>query len=165
MHTKYIYANTFLVKSDFYHLAKQFYRHIYRHKELEQESEWKEIKILAENYIVKNRLMFGSGAETPDDKYREFLRFYTELEVKYEDRTEFIFDDCEKELFKKCMGLKKIWEKVKINDFYSKIVLFCFRLKSCCIFIGVLLKIFSINDIINWCYLSKSIYYFIEGRK
>ena len=52
--------------------------------------------------------MFGSGAETPDDKYREFLRFYTELEVKYEDRTEFIFDDCEKELFKKCMGLKKI---------------------------------------------------------
>ena len=77
-------------------------------RELEQESEWKEIKILAENYIVKNRLMFGSGAETPDDKYREFLRFYTELEVKYEDRTEFIFDDCEKELFKKCMGLKKI---------------------------------------------------------
>ena len=94
-----IYAETFLKKFDFFHLAKQFYKHIYRNKELEQESEWNEIKLATENYLVKHRLI--SDTETTPEDYRKFLRFYTEIEIKYEDPTEFVFNEREKAVFVK----------------------------------------------------------------
>ena len=106
-----IYAETFLKKFDFFHLAKQFYKYIYRNKELEQESEWKEIKRLTENFLVDYRSVIGIGSETTDEKYREFLRFYTELEIKYEDPTEFVFTEQEKEA---------VLKFVKTTEFITK---------------------------------------------
>lgn len=42
----------------------------------------------------------------PDD-YRDFLRFYTSLEIKYEDpKQEFIFSESEKSIFQKI--IKKV---------------------------------------------------------
>ena len=36
------------------------------------------------------------------DDYRDFLRFYTSLEIKYEDtKQEFIFSESEKSIFQK----------------------------------------------------------------
>lgn len=94
-----IYAKNFLKKLDIYHLAKQFYKHIYRHTELEEETEWIEIKQITENYLVEHKLY--SDSETTPENYREFLRFYTELEIKYEEPTEFIFNEFEKRIYLK----------------------------------------------------------------
>ena len=102
---KKIYAKTFLEKLDIYHLAKQFYKHTVRHKELEHEPEWMEIKTIAENYLVEHRLY--NDSETKPEDYRDFLRFYTELEIKYEDPTEFIFDEYEKTIFLKFIALRQ----------------------------------------------------------
>ena len=98
---KKIYAKDFLKKLDFYHLAKQFYKHIYRHTELEEKTEWQEIKLVTENYLVEHRL-YNDSKTTPEE-YREFLRFYTELEIKYEEPTEFIFSDLEKKIYLKLL--------------------------------------------------------------
>lgn len=91
-----IYAKTFLEEFDFYHLAKQFYKHIYRHPELEEEIEWRKIKLATENYLVEQRRTIGMGTDSSSEDYRDFLQFYTGLEVKYEDPTEFIFNENEK---------------------------------------------------------------------
>lgn len=96
MSKKVIYAKTFLEKFDFYHLAKQFYKHIYRHPELEKETEWQTIKLAAENFLVEQRHIIGIGIGSSSKDYRDFLQFYTGLEVKYEDPTEFVFDEEEK---------------------------------------------------------------------
>ena len=108
-----IYAKTFLNDFDFYHLAKQFNKHIYRHNELEQEPEWKEIKHTTENFLVEYRSVVGVGLETTDEKYREFLRFYTKLEIKYEDPTEFVFTEQEKEVLLKFLNTVKFITKHK----------------------------------------------------
>ena len=94
-----IYAKYYLAKLDIYHLAKHFYRHIYRHPELEEITEWQEIKLVTENYLVEHRL--NSDSDITNEEYREFLRFYAELEIKHEEPTEFIFDDFEKEIYLK----------------------------------------------------------------
>ena len=100
-----IYAETFLKKLDFYHLAKQFYRYIYRYPELEKDKQWKELKIETENFLVNYRMKRDSEMK-PDD-YRDFLRFYTSLEIKYEDpKQEFIFSESEKSIFQKI--IKKV---------------------------------------------------------
>ena len=96
-----IYAKNFLKKLDIYHLAKQFYKHIYRHNELGEKTEWIEIKQITENYLVEHRLY--NDSETTPEEYREFLRFYTELEIKYEEPTEFIFNDLEKKIYLKLL--------------------------------------------------------------
>jgi len=96
MSKKVIYAKTFLEKSDFYHLAKQFYKHIYRHPELEEEIEWQTIKLAAEDFLVEQRHTIGIEVGSSSEDYRDFLQFYTGLEVKYEDPTEFIFNENEK---------------------------------------------------------------------
>ena len=36
-----IYASKLIKKKDFYHLAKEFYKYIYRYHELEEQIEWK----------------------------------------------------------------------------------------------------------------------------
>lgn len=113
MSKQIIYAKTFLKEFDFYHLAKQFYKHIYRNNELEQESEWKEIKRITENFLVEYRSVVGIGSETTDEKYREFLRFYTELEIKYEDPTEFVFTEPEKEAMLKFVNTAEFILKQK----------------------------------------------------
>ena len=59
-----IYAKNFLKKLDIYHLAKQFYKHIYRHTELEEKTEWIEIKQITENYLVEHRL-YSDSETTP----------------------------------------------------------------------------------------------------
>lgn len=97
--TKKIYAKEFLDDFDFFHLAKQFYRHIYRNKELEQEPEWKEIKLATENFLVMHRSLSEPKSDVQGEDYRDFLRFYTELEIKSEEPTEFIFNKREKDLF------------------------------------------------------------------
>ena len=100
-------APFFLEKLDIYYLAKQFYRHIYRNPELEEESEWQEIKRLAENFLVEHRMILDEETKSTPEDYREFLRFYTGLEVKYEDPTEFIFDEYEKNIFLKFITLQQ----------------------------------------------------------
>ena len=105
MSTTKIYAKDFLRKLDFYHLAKQFYRYTYRYPELEKNKEWQEIKIDTENFLVDYRMKRDSEMK-PDD-YRDFLRFYTSLEIKYEDpKQEFIFSESEKSIFQKI--IKKV---------------------------------------------------------
>ena len=94
-----IYAKYYLEKLDIYHLAKHFYRHIYRHPELEEITEWIEIKKFTEDYLVKHRI--NSDSDITNKEYREFLRFYTKLGIKYEESTEFIFDDFEKGIYLK----------------------------------------------------------------
>ena len=107
MEKKIIYAKTFLEKLDIYYLAKQFYRHIYRNPELEEESEWQEIKQLAENFLVEHRMILDEETKSTPEDYRDFLKFYTGLEVKYEDPTEFIFDEHEKTIFLKFITLRQ----------------------------------------------------------
>ena len=96
MSKKEIYAKTYLEKFDFYHLVQQFYKHIYRHPELEEENEWQTIKLAAENFLVEERHTIGIGIDSSSEDYRDFLQLYTGLEVKYEDPTEFIFNEDEK---------------------------------------------------------------------
>ena len=107
MSKKVIYAKTFLEEFDFYHLAKQFYKHIYRHPELEEDAEWKTIKTAAEDFLVEHRLVIDEETKSTDEDYREFLRFYTSLEIKYEDKTEFVFNEQEKAIFVKAISILK----------------------------------------------------------
>lgn len=107
MATDKIYAKDFLKKFDFYHLAKQFYRHIYRHPELEVIDEWKELKLAIENYLVEQRFNRCEKPEMTPEDYLEFLQFYTGLEVKYEEPDqEFIFTNTEKKFFEKILKIR-----------------------------------------------------------
>ena len=56
MDKEIIRAEVLLKKIDFYHLAKQFYKHLYRHPELEEEIEWQSFKQATEDYLVMQRL-------------------------------------------------------------------------------------------------------------
>lgn len=99
-----IYAKDFLRNFDFYHLAKQFYRYTYRYPKLANDKRWEELKIETENFLVSHRMKRDSEMD-PDD-YRDFLRFYTSLEVKYEDPTpEFIFSESEINIFQKVIKM------------------------------------------------------------
>lgn len=95
-----IYARELFRKFDFYHLAKEFYYYIFRYPELESEPEWIEIKEFAEDIIVTHRCSREYGDKFDPDDYRDFLRFYTRLEMKYYDKErEFIFNEKDKMLF------------------------------------------------------------------
>jgi len=95
-----IYASELFRKFDFYHLAKEFYRYIFRYPELESETEWKEIKEFAEDIIVTHRCLREYGEKLDPDDYRDFLRFYTRLEMRdYDKEREFIFTEKDKKLF------------------------------------------------------------------
>lgn len=95
-----IYARKLIDDRDVLHLAKEFYRYIFIHPELEAEPEWKEIKKFAEDLIVETRYKRADAAEISPDDYRDFLRFYTSLEVRdYDEEREFIFTEKDKRLF------------------------------------------------------------------
>ena len=95
-----IYARDLFRKFDFYHLAKEFYYYIFRYPELEAEAEWKEIKEFAEEIIVTHRCSREYGDKLDPDDYRDFLRFYTRLEMRdYDKEKEFIFNEKDKKLF------------------------------------------------------------------
>lgn len=95
-----IYARDLFRKFDFYHLAKEFYYYIFRYPELEAEAEWKEIKEFAEDIIVTHRCSKRYNDNLDPDDYRDFLRFYTRLEMRdYDKEKEFIFNEKDKKLF------------------------------------------------------------------
>ena len=95
-----IYARELFRKFDFYHLAKELYYYIFRYPELEAEPEWKEIKEFAEEIIVTHRCSREYGDKLDPDDYRDFLRFYTRLEMRdYDKEREFIFTEKDKMLF------------------------------------------------------------------
>ena len=118
---KKIYAKTFLKNFDFYHLAKQFYRHVYRHPELEEDAEWVKIKTAAEDFLVEHRLVIDEETKSTDEDYREFLRFYTSLEIKYEEATEFVFEEQEKEFFLKVVSPVRRRPKFSLENATTKI--------------------------------------------
>jgi len=93
-----IYASKLIKTKDFYHLAKEFYKYIYRYPELEKKNEWKKLKEYAEDFLVTWHQLHTEEIE--NDKYRDFLRFYTKLETKYYDEERnFIFTDEERIFF------------------------------------------------------------------
>lgn len=95
-----IYAKRLIADLDFYHLAKEFYMYIFRYPELEQDNEWAKIKELAEDIMVESRCRKDYLQEIDPVWYREFLQFYTGLEVKnYDEEREFIFTETDKEIF------------------------------------------------------------------
>lgn len=95
-----ISAQELICDRDFFHLAKEFYRYIFRHPELETEPEWAEVKAFAEDLIVKTLYEQEEETEKSLDDYRDFLRFYTRLEVRdYDEEREFIFTENDKLFF------------------------------------------------------------------
>ena len=93
-----IYASKLIKKKDYYHLAKEFYKYIYRYPELEKQIEWKRLKEYTEDFLVAWHELHTDEIEP--DKYRDFLRFYTKLETKYYDEERsFIFTDEERVFF------------------------------------------------------------------
>ena len=116
-----IYARELFRKFDFYHLAKQFYRHVYRHPELEEDAEWKRIKTAAEDFLVEHRLVIDEETKSTEEDYREFLRFYTSLEIKYEEATEFVFEEQEKEFFLKVVSPVRRRPKFSLENATTKI--------------------------------------------
>lgn len=93
-----IYAKKLLKEFDFYHLAREFYLYITRYPELEADSEWKELKQTAENIIVEIRCNNPYREKLDPVDYRDFLRFYTKLEMRfYDEERKFIFTDKEKQ--------------------------------------------------------------------
>lgn len=107
MDKEIIRAEVLLKSFDFYHLAKQFYKHLYRHPELEEENEWKSFKKATEDYLVVQRFRRATEIEMSQDDYRKFLRFYTSLEVKGEEpKQELVFNDQEKKFFEKIIKLR-----------------------------------------------------------
>ena len=95
-----IYAKDLFRERDFYHLAKEFYRYIFRYPELESDAEWSELKQYAEDLIVAIKFKRDPETEMSKSEFRDFLRFYTKLEMKfYDEEKEFIFTETEKTLF------------------------------------------------------------------
>lgn len=95
-----IYTRKLIVNLDFYHLAKEFYMYIFRYPELEQDNEWVEIKQLAEDIMVETRCRKEYLEDVDPVWYRNFLKFYTGLEVKnYDEEREFIFTETDKMIF------------------------------------------------------------------
>ena len=107
MDKEIIRAEVLLKKFDFYHLAKQFYKHLYRHPELEEEIEWQSFKQATEDYLVMQRFRRVTETEMSQEDYRKFLRFYTGLEVKGEEpKQELVFNEQEKNFFEKIIKLR-----------------------------------------------------------
>ena len=95
-----VYAYELFLKLDFYHLAKEFYRYIFRYPELEADSTWTELKQFAEDLIVAIKFRRDPETEMSKEDFRDFLRFYTKLEMHfYDQEKEFIFTESEKDLF------------------------------------------------------------------
>lgn len=102
MQRKIVRADELLRQFDFYHLAKEVYKHIYRHPKLEEDAEWKNLKKSTEDFLVEQRFRRATESETTPEDYRDFLRFYTGLEIKNEEiAPEFIFGESEKNIFRK----------------------------------------------------------------
>lgn len=100
MKKRKIYAYKLLSEYDVFHLSKEFYKYVYRHPELEEALNWREIKIQTEDYIVREHIRNNKISKSESDDYREFLRFYTNLENRfYDEEREFIFTELEKEHF------------------------------------------------------------------
>ena len=88
------------LKLDFYHLAKEFYRYIFRYPELEADPTWTELKQFAEDLIVAIKFRRDPETKMSKEDFRDFIRFYTKLEMKfYDEEKEFIFTETEKNLF------------------------------------------------------------------
>ena len=89
-----IYAREFINNFDFLHLAREFYRYIFRFPDLEPDTKWKNVKNVAEDFIVMERCKQENSSDFSPKDFREFLRFYTSLEAKhYDEDREFIFTD------------------------------------------------------------------------
>lgn len=98
--TRRIYARKLLHEHDFFHLANEFYRYIFKYPELESDPEWKLLKDTAEDLLVKIHLLRDPECEMSYEEYREFLRFYIGLETKYHgNERKFIFTEREKKMF------------------------------------------------------------------
>ena len=95
-----IYAREFINDFDFLHLAKEFYRYIFRFPDLESDAKWKNVKNFAEDFIVTDRCKREKNSEFSPEDFRDFLRFYTSLEAKhYDEDREFIFTEKDIYLF------------------------------------------------------------------
>ena len=95
-----VYAQILFRERDFYHLAKEFYRYIFRYPELEADPTWMELKQFAEDLIVAIKFRRDPETEMSKEDFRDFLRFYTKLEMHfYDQEKEFIFTESEKDLF------------------------------------------------------------------
>ena len=78
------FANSFLKSKDTYHLAKEYYYYISAHHKLCAYRKWKILKGITEDILVWHRISNGTEPITAKD-YREFLCFYTSLEIKNRD--------------------------------------------------------------------------------
>ena len=95
-----IHARKLINERDFLHLAKEFYRYIYRFPDVEADNKWKEIKIFAEDFIVTSHCKQENSADFSSEDFRDFLRFYTNLETRhYDEEREFIFSEADMDYF------------------------------------------------------------------
>ena len=77
-----VFANRYIKQGDVFHLAKEYYRYIVKHPKKENRKDWQNLKNAAENIIVWHRMKSNYCEPVSETDYREFLRFYTSLEVK-----------------------------------------------------------------------------------
>ena len=70
-----IYAREFINNFDFLHLAKEFYRYIFRFPDLEADAKWKNVKNLAEDFIVIDRCKRESSSKFSPKDFRDFCVF------------------------------------------------------------------------------------------
>lgn len=82
MGLRIIFANHYIKQRDVFHLAKEYYRYIVKHPKLECRTDWCKLKSAAENMIVFYRMKTNNLEPINETDYRDFLRFYTSLEVK-----------------------------------------------------------------------------------
>ena len=82
MGLRIIFANKYVKQRDAFHLAKEYYRYIVKHPKIENQKDWCYLKSAAENIIVWHRLNSNYCEPVSETDYRDFLRFYTSLEVK-----------------------------------------------------------------------------------
>lgn len=77
-----VFANQYIKQGDVFHLAKEYYRYIVKHPKKESRKDWQNLKNAAENIIVWHRMKSSYCEPVSETDYRDFLRFYTSLEVK-----------------------------------------------------------------------------------
>ena len=82
MGLRIIFANHYIKQRDVFHLAKEYYRYIVKHPKIESRKEWCKLKSAAENMIVFYRMKSNNLEPINETDYRDFLRYYTSLEVK-----------------------------------------------------------------------------------
>lgn len=82
MGSRIVFANRYIKQGDVFHLAKEYYRYIVKHPKIENRKDWCQLKSAAENIIVWHRMKSSYCEPVSETDYRDFLRFYTSLEVK-----------------------------------------------------------------------------------